>query len=86
MKYLFWFILPLLGLIIVIQTVVVNPLSGGCSGRKGAAAIQKEVDTMTKPVLLCIMDGFGKNESDYGNAIVKANTPRLDELMNTCGV
>ena len=39
---------------------------------------------MKKPVLLCIMDGFGKNESDYGNAIVAANTPRLDELMKTC--
>ncbi|MBQ4365946.1 MAG: 2,3-bisphosphoglycerate-independent phosphoglycerate mutase, partial [Clostridia bacterium] len=39
---------------------------------------------MKKPVLLCIMDGFGKNPSDYGNAIVAANTPRLDELAATC--
>lgn len=36
---------------------------------------------MKKPVLLCIMDGFGKNDSDFGNAIVAASTPRLDEIM-----
>ena len=34
-----------------------------------------------KPVLLCIMDGFGKNDSDYGNAIVSAKTPNLDKIM-----
>ena len=34
---------------------------------------KKEVDLlMKKPVLLCIMDGFGKNESDFGNAIAAA--------------
>ena len=38
---------------------------------------------MKKPVLLCIMDGFGKNESDYGNAIKAAATPNLDKLMAT---
>ncbi len=37
---------------------------------------------MKKPVLLCIMDGFGKNASDYGNAIVAAATPNLDKIMN----
>lgn len=36
---------------------------------------------MKKPVVLCIMDGFGKNSSDYGNAIVAAETPNLDRLM-----
>lgn len=36
---------------------------------------------MKKPIVLCIMDGFGYNPSDYGNAIKAANTPRLDELM-----
>ena len=36
---------------------------------------------MKKPVVLCIMDGFGQNPSDYGNAIKAANTPRLDEFM-----
>ena len=33
-----------------------------------------------KSLVLCIMDGFGKNDSDYGNAIHAAATPRLDEL------
>ncbi len=37
---------------------------------------------MKKPILLCIMDGFGKNPSDYGNAIVAANTPNLDKLFS----
>ena len=36
---------------------------------------------MKKPVLLCIMDGFGKNPSDFGNAIVAAETPNLDKIM-----
>ena len=36
---------------------------------------------MKKPVVLCIMDGFGKNPSDYGNAISAAETPNLDKLM-----
>ena len=36
---------------------------------------------MKKPILLCIMDGFGKNPSDYGNAIVSAKTPNLDKLF-----
>ena len=33
---------------------------------------------MKKPVVLCIMDGFGYNQSEYGNAIRAAKTPRLD--------
>ena len=36
---------------------------------------------MKKPVVLCIMDGFGFNPSDYGNAITAAKTPRLDEIF-----
>ena len=36
-----------------------------------------------KPVLLCIMDGFGKNESGYGNAIIAAKTPNLDKIMDS---
>lgn len=39
---------------------------------------------MKKPVVLCIMDGFGKNDSDYGNAIAMAKTPNLDKLMEEC--
>ena len=34
-----------------------------------------------KPMLLCIMDGFGKNDSDYGNAIHAAQTPNLDRIF-----
>lgn len=41
---------------------------------------------MKKPVLLCIMDGFGNNPSDYGNAVVAAATPNLDKIIkeNPC--
>ncbi|MCL2106178.1 MAG: 2,3-bisphosphoglycerate-independent phosphoglycerate mutase [Oscillospiraceae bacterium] len=34
-----------------------------------------------KPVLLCVMDGYGCSDSSMGNAIQAANTPRLDELF-----
>ncbi|MBE6741244.1 MAG: 2,3-bisphosphoglycerate-independent phosphoglycerate mutase, partial [Ruminococcaceae bacterium] len=36
---------------------------------------------MKKTNVLCIMDGFGHNPSDYGNAIVAAKKPNLDMLM-----
>ena len=38
---------------------------------------------MKKTVALVIMDGFGKNNSDYGNAIKGAETPNIDKLQNT---
>lgn len=34
-----------------------------------------------KPVMLCILDGFGYSENDYGNAIKAAKTPYLDKLF-----
>lgn len=34
-----------------------------------------------KPVALIIMDGFGYNAEDYGNAIASANTPNIDKYM-----
>jgi 2,3-bisphosphoglycerate-independent phosphoglycerate mutase len=34
-----------------------------------------------KKVILLILDGFGINNNEYGNAIKKANTPVLDKLM-----
>lgn len=37
-----------------------------------------------KPVALLILDGFGKNSSDYGNAIAAANKPNLDKLFAEC--
>lgn len=37
---------------------------------------------MKRPVLLCIMDGFGNNPSDVGNAVKAADTPNLDKIMS----
>ena len=37
---------------------------------------------MKAPTLLMILDGFGYNESDYGNAIRAAKTPNLDRFLN----
>lgn len=34
-----------------------------------------------KKVILLILDGFGINNSDYGNAVKQAKTPVLDKLM-----
>ena len=34
---------------------------------------------MKKTVALVIMDGFGRNNSDYGNAIKGAETPNIDK-------
>ena len=39
---------------------------------------------MKKPLALIIMDGFGYNPSDYGNAIAAAKTPNLDKLLAEC--
>ena len=39
---------------------------------------------MKKPLALIILDGFGNNPSDYGNAIHAAQTPNLDKLFETC--
>ena len=36
-----------------------------------------------KLTMLMILDGFGKNENEEGNAIAMANTPNLDRLMKT---
>ena len=48
-----------------------------------AASFIKEQDgkSMKKPLLLCIMDGFGINPADKGNAIKMAKTPNLDKLF-----
>ena len=34
-----------------------------------------------RPVALIIMDGFGCNDSNYGNAIKSANTPNIDRYL-----
>ena len=36
---------------------------------------------MKKPLVLCILDGFGKNDSEYGNAIKSAATPNITRLF-----
>ena len=36
---------------------------------------------MKKPVVLCIMDGFGIRENKDGNAILSANTPNLTKIF-----
>ena len=36
---------------------------------------------MKKPVMLMILDGFGYNESEYGNAVKGAKTPNMDKLF-----
>ena len=37
---------------------------------------------MKKTNVLCIMDGFGHNKNDYGNAVAAAKKPNLDMLMS----
>ncbi len=37
-----------------------------------------------KLMMLMILDGFGINENEQGNAVKLANTPNIDKLMKTC--
>lgn len=37
-----------------------------------------------KTTMLMIIDGYGINENEKGNAVVTANTPNLDRLNKTC--
>ena len=39
-----------------------------------------------KLTMLMILDGFGINENEKGNAVEIANTPNIDKLMKTCPV
>ena len=34
-----------------------------------------------KPLLLCILDGCGIRDEEYGNAFLQANTPNYDYLL-----
>lgn len=36
-----------------------------------------------KPVILCIMDGYGLRDNNHGNAILKAKKPNLDRFFST---
>ncbi|WP_156995402.1 hypothetical protein, partial [Elstera litoralis] len=37
-----------------------------------------------RPVVLCILDGWGLRSDLDNNAIAQANTPTFDRLMQTC--
>ena len=37
----------------------------------------------TKPVILCIMDGYGLRQNNHGNAILTAKKPNLDRFFST---
>ena len=37
---------------------------------------------MKKPIILCIMDGYGLSSSNNGNCIAQANKPNLDRIFN----
>lgn len=37
---------------------------------------------LKKPIMLMILDGYGYNESQYGNAVKQANTPVMDMIWN----
>ncbi len=39
---------------------------------------------MKKPLLLCILDGYGTNPAKDGNAIYAAKTPYMDKLLAEC--
>ena len=38
---------------------------------------------MKKPLMLMILDGYGINPSEYGNAILNANKPGIDKIFGT---
>jgi len=40
--------------------------------------------TPLKPVVLCILDGWGISDVSEGNAPLLANTPHFDRIMQTC--
>ena len=35
-----------------------------------------------KPLVLCILDGVGIRDNEYGNAFMQANKPNFDKLWN----
>ncbi|MCV2876120.1 2,3-bisphosphoglycerate-independent phosphoglycerate mutase [Rhodobacteraceae bacterium XHP0102] len=42
------------------------------------------VNTQKKPVILCILDGWGIGSDVAGNAPLQAKTPHFDRLMSSC--
>ncbi len=39
---------------------------------------------MTRPVVLCILDGWGLSPTREGNAVAQADTPHFDRVMRAC--
>ncbi len=39
---------------------------------------------MTRPVVLCILDGWGLSDTREGNAVAQAATPNFDRVMRDC--
>jgi 2,3-bisphosphoglycerate-independent phosphoglycerate mutase len=39
---------------------------------------------MSKPVVLCILDGWGLSQAQEGNAVALADTPNYDRVMRDC--
>ena len=37
-----------------------------------------------RPTVLMILDGYGLNENEHGNAVAQAATPVMDKLMKEC--
>ena len=37
-----------------------------------------------KPVILCIMDGYGIRKNPVGNAVLEAKKPNLDAYFKAC--
>ncbi|MFU8899229.1 MAG: 2,3-bisphosphoglycerate-independent phosphoglycerate mutase, partial [Roseinatronobacter sp.] len=39
---------------------------------------------MTRPVVLCILDGWGLGPTPQANAVALAQTPNFDRVMRAC--
>ncbi|TVS02291.1 MAG: 2,3-bisphosphoglycerate-independent phosphoglycerate mutase [Rhodobacteraceae bacterium] len=39
---------------------------------------------MTRPIVLCILDGWGLNAASKANAVAQAHTPHFDQVMRDC--
>ncbi len=37
-----------------------------------------------KPVMLCILDGWGLSDNPLANAVTMGNTPNFDRIWNNC--
>ena len=42
---------------------------------------RKKITMKKRPIVLCILDGYGLTDRVDGNAVKLANTPNLDDLM-----